>query len=185
MQRITSDVLLALKEGDHEAFREVYIHFKSPIKFFLRMLTRSDFEAEEITQEVFITLWEKHRNIDPGKNIKGYLYTIARNRVLKKLRDAKGMEGYGNLEDFNVADTESPPDDVLISREKEIIIRIAIEHMPAQRKRIMELCRYEGLSNEEIAVRLNISRQNVATHLTYARQDLKKVLTMLTALLMP
>jgi len=172
--KISKEVLYALREGDHSAFDKVYLCFVSPITDFLTVLLRCRETAEEIAQETFVVLWEKRENIDPDKNISGYLFTIAKNFALKRLNKNKmisSSEGFPIQENHSLA---IAPDEIFIGKETEILIEILIRKMPAQRRRIFEFNRKEGLTNDEIARRLNISKNTVENHVTIALKDLRK-----------
>ena len=175
-ENISPMVLHALREGNHLAYEKVYLHHVSSVKKFMTLLTRSEDIAEEITQETFITLWEKRENIDPDKNISGYLYIIAKNFALKHFRKNK------IISDVEIQEDNDPlmnitPDEILIAKEKEILTEIVIKKMPAQRRKIYELSRKEGLTNSEIAERLNISKNTVENHVTSALKDLREVIS--------
>jgi len=62
---VTVELLEALRDGDHEAYKTVYLHYRGPIENFLYKLLRSREEAEEIAQHVFMTLWERRAELDP------------------------------------------------------------------------------------------------------------------------
>lgn len=174
---IPPEVLTALRQGDHGAFREVYLHYATPVRDFLTLLTRSADQAEEITQEIFITLWEKRERIDPDKSIKGYLYTIARNSALKLFEQQKVRSRYA-ASPANRPDDESASDQILIAEETELLIEIAVSRMPDQRRRVFELSRKEGLKSTEIAERLGISRHTVDNHLATAKKELRQLISL-------
>ena len=172
-----SEQLDALRRGDHEVFREVYLHYASPVNDFLLMLTRSEEEARELTQDIFVAVWEKRTLINPEKSFKGYLYTIARNAAFKLFEQKKVHDRYVKTPTY--ADVESYSlDDQLIAEETAILVDIAIQRMPPQRKKIFEMRRGEGLKSTEIAERLNLSRHTVDNHLAAAKKDLKELLTL-------
>ena len=180
---ISFNVLQALREGKHSAYEEVYLHYVSSVKEFLTLLTRSVDTAEEITQEVFVTLWEKRKNIDPDKNISGYLYIIARNFALKHFKRNKVVLG-NELSVMENPLLDISPDDILVAKEKEILTEITIQRMPAQRRKIYELSRKKGLTNSEIAEQLHISKNTVENHITSALKDLRNVITLFLMLIL-
>ena len=182
-QDISPTVLQALRDGNHLAYEKVYLHYVSSVKNFLTMLTRSKQTAEEITQEVFVTIWERRKNIDPQKNISGYLYVIAKNFALKYFRKNQMLLG----SEFQVMKNpllDVAPDEILIAKEKALLTEIAVRKMPAQRRKVYELSRKDGLTNSEIAERLQISKNTVENHITSALKDIREVITLFTFLIM-
>ena len=169
--------------GDDSAFREVYLHYFDAVADFLEVLTKSQADAEEITQDVFVALWEKRDRIDPSKNIRGYIYTYAHNAVLNYFKHKKVEGKYLQFAANDVRRYETS-DDIVIARETELVIRIAVERMPAQRRRIFEMSRFEGVSNDDIALQLGISKNTVENHITTAVKDIRKVLSMLAFFLL-
>ena len=174
---INPELLRALCRGEHGAFREIYLSYVTPVKEFLKLLTRSEEDAEEITQDVFITIWEKHHQINPDKSFKGYLYTIARNAALRLFERKKVHEKYVHSPISRPLDS-SPSDEYLIAEETELLIEIAVSRMPAQRRKIFEMNRNEGLKSNEIAEKLNLSKYTVDNHLYAARKDIRQIIAM-------
>ena len=172
---VSPEILHALRNGDHRAFQEIYLHYATPIKEFLTVLTRSEEDAREITQEIFVAIWEKHDQIDPQKSIKGYLYTIARNSALKLFERQKVRDKYVQA-NADASDDSIASDELMIAEETRLLIEIAISRMPAQRKKIFELNRNEGLKSSEIAEKLNLSRHTVDNHLAAAKKDIKEII---------
>ena len=175
---VSKKTLEAMRSGDHDAYREIYIHYIDSVTDFLKMLTKSPEDAEEIAQDVFVSLWEKRDKIDPSKNIRGYIYTYARNAVLNYFKHKKVEDKYMRFA-ANAVQRYETSDDIVIARETELLIMIAVERMPAQRRRVFQMSRFEGLSNDEIAMRLNISKNTVENHITTAVKDIRRVLATL------
>lgn len=175
------DIINALISGDHTAFEKIYYHFGSSIKYFLKVLTRSDEIAEDITQETFITLWEKRGNIDPSKNLKTFLYTIARNSAITYFNREKLLDKYTVQSGFSEDDQYSS-EELLIAKETDMLIRIAVSRMPKMRRRVFELSKYEGWSHDRIAAELNISKSKVSDHLYQATKDIREIIVLFIAL---
>lgn len=176
-ETVSPDTLAALKSGDHTAFEKIYYHFGNSVMHFLKVLTRSEEVAGDITQETFITLWEKRDRIDPSKNIKTYLYTIARNNAINYFNREKLWDKYATQSDIPEIDTDSS-EELLIAKETEMLVRIAVSRMPKMRRRVFELSRYEGWSHEKIAAELNISKSNVSDHLYQATKDIREIIVL-------
>jgi len=169
---ISAKLLQAFRSGDQSAYKTIYFTYKKSVQNFIKTLIGSEEDAEDLTQEVFVNIWKKKELLDPDKGIKGYLFTIAKNAALKFLNREKLLEDISDDIEYEVT-----PDNLLIAKETKMLMTLAIDQMPKQRRTIFKLSRQEGLSNEEIAERLSIKKENVAAHLSYAIRDLKKILT--------
>jgi len=180
-ETVSPDILMALRAGDHRAFENIYYHFGNSVMHFLKVLTRSDEVAGDITQETFITLWEKRDRIDPSRNIKTYLYTIARNNAINYFNREKLWDKYAVQSDVSEIDADSS-EELLIAKETEMLIRIAVSRMPKMRRRVFELSRYEGWSHDKIAAELNISKSNVSDHIYQATKDIKEIIILFIVL---
>ena len=76
----------ALQKGDHKAFGEVFLAYSDKVKYLLTGLLRSESNAEELAQDIFMRLWMNHTSIDPNKAFSTYLYTTTRNTALNFLK---------------------------------------------------------------------------------------------------
>ena len=173
---ISPDLLRALRAGDHVAFEKIYFHYSDSINRFLQLLTRSEELADDITQETFIAVWERREQIDLRKNIKTYLYTIARNTAITHFNREKLRDKYAWYMSGVPEGDAATSEEVLIGKETEILIRIAVSRMPKLRRRVFELSHYEGWPKEKIADELKINTSNVYDHLYQANKDIKEVL---------
>lgn len=181
---ITPQLLEALRHGDHEAYKKVYIHYYGSICAFLQRLLRSQEEAEEIAQNIFLTVWERRADLDPAKNIGTFLYTIARNAVMNFFKHQKVIHRYHQLQPSGFESTVTA-EDILIAQEKELLVSLAVQRMPTMRRRVFEMSRYEDMDNESIARELNISKENVANHLSQARKEIKQILLLFIIIFFP
>ena len=78
---IAPEDLDALRDGCHKAYRKLYLQFVTPLIRYITMITRSELIAEELTQDILAMVWSNRQKIDPTKNIKGYLFTVARHAI--------------------------------------------------------------------------------------------------------
>jgi RNA polymerase sigma-70 factor (ECF subfamily) len=174
---ITPAILKSLKAGNHDAFKEVYLHYADPVFHFLKLLTRSEEDAKEITQEVFIQLWEKRDRVDPEKSIKGYLYTVARNAALNFFEHKKVYTKYVTFVHCLQEERAASSEEIIMARETATLIDAAVSRMPTQRQKVFLLSREEGLSMDEIARQLHISKNTVESHLSTAKREIREILT--------
>lgn len=173
---IPQEKLSALRNGDHDAFRYIYLHYRKSMTDFLFMLLRNREDAEEITQDIFTMLWENRSSIDGIKSFRSYLYTSARNRAFKLLEHKKVINKYNDFKVNMTIDYGDSPDEIVVSKETAVLISIALEHMPSQQRRVFEMSRFDGKSDDEIAESLSISKRTVQTHLYKARKEIRELL---------
>ena len=150
--------------------------FRSEFKklcFFALRYTKDHDTAREITQEAFISLWEKRESIDLSKPVKTYLSTTVRNKCLNYLRDNKkfnkeilDMEGL-------LSDNTYVQPDRLVEAEIRDKIGKAIDELPEKCRQIFVLNRHENLKYKEIAIRLKISVKTVETQMSKALQHMR------------
>lgn len=175
MKSIEEKTLNDLREGNHKAFEEVFVAYFDRIKQFIFGYIKSDFDAEELTEDIFVKLWINRRTIDPTKAFNSYLHTVARNAALNFLKHKLVKESHTEIHQEQTY--HHNPEDELIAKETQLLIEMAVEKMPQQRRLVYQLSRNEGLKNDEIAVRLHITKNNVESLLSLALKDLRKVIS--------
>src|SRR5215213_1242421 len=82
------DLLLMLRKGNEEAFEKIYQLYSPRLFGRLLKLVKSDAQAQEILQDVFLKLWEYRRSVDPEKSFHSFLFKIAENKVYDFFRKA-------------------------------------------------------------------------------------------------
>ena len=169
-QRIVSRII----DGDQMAFAELYDIYSEKLYYFSLKFLRSKEDAENITQEVFVKVWETRDRLDPDYSISAYLFTIARNTIFnlhrKKVNEKAYLEHLGHHIDF----THSKLEHDIVLKDLQSHVDKIIDDLPAQRKRVFELSRKDGLSHKEISQQLNISEKTIETHIRLALKDIRK-----------
>jgi RNA polymerase sigma-70 factor (ECF subfamily) len=152
------DVLLRrVAKGDEEAFTLLYRRHQAAIHRFSLRMTGSTWAAEEIVQDVFMTLMHDPKKYDSQRGtLGGYLYGIARNRVMKYRErlprevslEQKNEDGSGAgivLQDL------ATPANWAETRERMEQVRAAVLELPAEFREAVVLCELEEMSYEEAA----------------------------------
>lgn len=171
----------ALIQGDEAAFDIVFRMYYPKIKFFAARLCGDKAEAENIAQDIFMQLWIRRNQLIEIQNLENYIYVMTKNASFEIIRRSLQRQRI-------VQETASEePDDNIIDNElhyKELmdIVKEEIERMPAQRRRIFLMSRREGLSNEQIAQELGLSKRTVETHISLALQQLRHLMPLLELL---
>ena len=165
--------VVALKNGDYGAFDVLFRKYTERIYAFTLGITRQRFASEEITQIVFIKVWEKRLHIDEHYSFKSFLFSVAYHEIISWLRKEKSekrkIENFASSFDYLSEGTEVK----IEFRELELLANQMIESFPEKRREIFKLSREQGLTNKEIALRFNISVKTVEGHMTAALKVLR------------
>jgi RNA polymerase sigma-70 factor, ECF subfamily len=168
--------ITALKMGDRAAFEYIYGYCGPNLYAFTRKLVHNKDDTEEVVQEVFLKVWERKHFLDPQQHFDSYLYRIARNLVYNKARHQVYELAYGKYLLGKESATENATEDQLAYQELTLLLEQAYTTMPPTRKQVFMMSRLEGLSNGEIAERLQTSSSNIANHINKALHDIRKKL---------
>ena len=175
-----SELLRRMGAGDQEAFRTIYQRCQGPIYRFALHMTGNTFLAEDVTQEVFMTLIQERARFDPSRGtLSAYLFGMGRNLLLRRLDREQvyvpflehGREnGGGNGERKNGAHAVlvMPPNDILRS---EMIARVrqAVASLPPSYREVVVLCDLQEMSYDEAARVMECAVGTVRSRLHRAR----------------
>lgn len=174
--KITDDEELArlIKSGGKDAYQLLFEKYAPKIYHFSLSYLNNKADAEELVQDVFLKIWEKRETLDSSQNIKAYIFKIAVNNIYDFVR-RKNIENAFNefAKDNYVMQSENTWEAVVFKEMQEVIDKFVIE-MPEQRRKIFQLSKMEGLSNNEIAEKLNLSKRTVENQLYRSVLFLKK-----------
>ena len=167
------DLIVRLKNGDQTAFELLFHYYYPGLVVFSAQYTADQDEAEEIVQDFFVRLWQKHQQLIPGDSLKNYLFSSVRNSSLNFLKHKKIEEKYlKELADLSSHHLAYDPDLYVLSELQEKI-KSSIESLPDQCRKIFVMNRIQGMKNEEIALELNISKRTVETQISKALKALR------------
>ena len=175
-------LICGLKKGSLKAFDAIYDMYAKRLYAYCLQYTKSEEDAEDIAQDIFVKLWEKPDLWLEREKLDSYLYTVVRNHIYNFLKHKAVEYDYLDVaaEKMQMAERGLPtPDDEFCAHELELFVQMALERMPEQRRRIFLMSREEGMTSPEIAAKLNISVRTVEQHIYKALQDLKKIVLFL------
>lgn len=177
MAVIDLDILSRLKQGDEKAFEVIYWKYSSWVFNFIHSLLYDKSLAEDLTQTVFLKIWEKRMTIDPDLGFDSYLFAIARNLVYKETENRLQSEQFNMILKDRSLDTDTLMEENIDAESLREYIDTLVEQLPPSRKDIFYLSRRQHLSNKEIATRLFISEKTVETQLYRALRFIKQKLS--------
>lgn len=163
-----------LRNGSQFAFERLFENYSQKLYRFSLSYLKSETEAEEIVQDVFLKLWENREKLRNETSFQSYLFTIAFNDIHKhfnkKARDERyRTEILDSLSDENPAIETNPDFEALV-----IKLESLIEQMPERRKEIFRKRKKEAKSVKDIAREMSISPKTVENQITEAMNFLKK-----------
>ncbi|MCU0527644.1 MAG: sigma-70 family RNA polymerase sigma factor [Elainella sp. Prado103] len=167
------EILAAMAEGQVNALGILYDRYARLIYSIAYRILENSEEAEDITQDVFLTLWRRNTYDSQRGSLSSFLTTMTRSRSIDKLRSRstrlrviQRLQGIVRTEHI-----PSPLEQAAIS-ERSQLIQVALSQLSENERQVLEIAYYEGLSQSEIAERLNIPLGTVKTR---SRQGLLKL----------
>lgn len=171
---LSTEKIKGFREGNETAFREIYVHFGPKIYGFAFSFLKERPQSEEIVQETFLSLWENRQKFDESRALEPYLFTIAKRLVLDQLRKTVHTKALREKLLAAISEQHNETEEQIIFSDLLVFAERAIDELPLQQQTVFRLSRVEGLSYDEIAERLNLSRNTVKNHLIVAVKKLKK-----------
>lgn len=158
-----------------QAFDIIFSRYYVKVKLFVLGFIKDKAEADDIAQDIFLKLWVQRYKIGVVADWDAYFYKVARNSTLNALKAKHKKQLSTTSPPLQVADYVAL-EDIVCTDELQTIINNVIKQMPPQRSKVFTMSRVEGLTNQEIATALNISKRTVETHITAALNQIKRIL---------
>jgi len=171
-------LLTRAKTGDLDAFEQlVALHERRVFSLALR-LTGSVEDAKDATQEAFLRLHRKIRQIDSGRGVGPWLYSVTVNAChdIGRDRQRSRLVAMENWQSLAPADAVSTPEDLFADRQREERLRAVLHRLPEKERAALVLREMEGLTTEEVAHILGSSGATVRSQISMARLRLRKLL---------
>lgn len=165
--------------GDEQAFRSLFEQYADAIYGVAFCYTKSATAAEELVQDIFVKVWQKREALPALDRFDNYLFIISRNHILNYFRTQKRRRLFHIrvLQHFRETETRNPETDLLF-KESQWLIDRAVRELPVQQQRVYELRRERGMSLDEVARQMGISRNTARNHLNQALKNMRKYLEM-------
>lgn len=171
------ELIKRLTRGDVFAFDEIFMRFNEKIFTFAFKNLRNKQDAQGIVQDVFFALWEEKSRLKDVINLDAWIFGICFNIIRKRFRQLARERT--SLKDFSEG-VDSEDNTTAVDIEYNDLLKRAeniIEQLPPRQKLIFNLSKIDGLSNQEISQKLNISRKTVENLLSKAKAHIRVVLT--------
>lgn len=174
------DDILLLKKGDGNAFERLYRRYWAKVYHYAGLFINSPAEQEDLTQQVFLKIWEIRESLDEKRSLDGLLFIITRNFTFNTYHRSLNLEAVKKAEEISAEYVDlSPVHADVEARNLESYINQLVECLPPRQREAFLLSRSEGLTYNEIAGRMGISVKAVEKHISLALKFIKSNLFLL------
>lgn len=177
-----TEIIARLKQGDKSVYAEVVEQWQHMIYNTALGIVQNEEDAEDITQDVFVTLYERIRDFREESKLSTWLYRIAVTKSLDLEKRKKSQKRGGFLKKiFAVKDSDEPvnfvhPGILLDNKENAAVLFNALKKLPENQRVAFTLHKLEGLGHQEVADILNVSLFSIESLLARAKNNLRKIL---------
>ena len=176
LKELEQVTILALKEGNIDAFNLCYDLYYRPLCSFANFFVKQPAVAEEITQNVFLEVWMNREKVPSHTSVKAYLMTAVKHDCLDYLKHKKIEERYAGQYLQSAHDSYEDIFQELVSRDLQKSLDLAINKLPTHCREIFLMSRYNYIPYKEIAARLNISVKTVENQIGKALKIVRREL---------
>jgi RNA polymerase sigma-70 factor (ECF subfamily) len=183
MQRDEELMMEYQTEGEPEAIKVLYFRYRTRILNFCHRILGNRADAEDVTGEVFLTLFSRKYRYDPQAKFSTWLYTVARNSCITRLRKRNTLvsvwfasRGSTTHEQWDIEDGGDLAEEQLGKREAASRVRRAIRQLPDEQREAILLREYHRLTYDEISRILHCSLEKVKVLIFRGREHLREEL---------
>lgn len=167
-------LLARIATGDQRAFTEIFDFYQRYVFVYGRKMTKSEDQATEIVQDVFLKVWLNREKLNEVKNFGAYLNRVVRNHSLNVIRKLAQDARSATQLKINNPESENATDKILDYNESNRILSQAIENLSPQQRTVYTLCHIEGLKYDEVAKKMNVSSRTVQAHMAQALKHIRE-----------
>lgn len=172
-----NELIEKLRNGDVEAFDQVYQRYAGRLYAFSMKYLKSKEEAEELVQSVFLKLWETQKKLKKETSFKSYLFTIGYNEICNIFRRRKYQLNFLANLSFKSSEASGETEEQIDFVFKKEQVDQIIAQLPEKHRTVFLKSRKEGKSTKEISDELNLSKGTVDNYISeslkFIRTNLK------------
>lgn len=169
-------LLVRLREGNAGAFTQLYHQYSERLYYNILSLVKDEMAAEELLQEIFVTVWKKKETLHIRSSFAGYLFRVSRNKVYDFFKNLnREQELYRHIKAI-ATEHYSHVEESIFRRENACLLEKALEVLPPKRRQVFQLCKIEGRSYKEAGELMGVSVSTVKDHMARAREAVREYL---------
>ncbi len=166
----------AAKEGDKNALSSLYVNYYDVLKHYSIRIVRDEYIAEESIQELFLYIYEARERLGNPKNVKAYLFSALRRRILEKIKLERKIQDVLSEISYRTNIQFSADEIVFLEetqRNKRQALLLSLNHLPWRQREAIYLRYYNGLKTKEIAEIMGVVNQTVLNTLYQALKKMR------------
>lgn len=167
----------ALKRGEPEAYYTLVEDHIDQLLHFLTSVVRDPDDAKDIAQDVFIYIWDNRDNLSEIRQLKNYIFSIAKHQALRKKADNQRHSDFPDDKKNESPHLSDSPEEIFISHQTKRELDQMIGKLPEMRRKIFILRYQEGRSYDEISALLNLKSSTIRTHFQLAVSQMRDLLS--------
>ncbi len=179
-ERVLASLIAQVARGDERALAQLYDVTSRIVYGLCVRIVKDPSAAEDITLETYLQLWRTAESYDPVRGtVTAWLLMVVRSRAIDWLRARRSRraELEQNLDEvFDLQDARPSPERVSIDAGRARVIRAAMEGLPVEQRRAIELTYFAGLSHSEIAIKTGLPIGTVKTRIRLGMMRLRELL---------
>jgi RNA polymerase sigma-70 factor (ECF subfamily) len=168
------EFVTGLRNNDELVFEKVFKDYYEVLCNYANNMICNIDDAEEIVQNMYLTIWEKRENVNIHTSIKSYLYKAVYNSCLNWMKHNRIRQKHGEATRHQTELYIDDSSEHLLGKELEEQIGLAINSIPKKCRTVFKLSRFENLTYSEIADQLNLSVKTVDNHMVKALRILRE-----------
>lgn len=168
-----SCILKQISEGDERAFSEIYFIFKPDLYRLVYKILKSSDLTNDTCQDIFIKIWEDRHKLTEVHSFKNYLLVTGKNHSLNVLKKVLSEEKRLSVFVSNYNEADNGIEENFQSDEYQRFLQSVLSTLTVQSRRVFQLCRQQGMSYEEAAETMGVSRSLIKKHMVKSMKILR------------
>lgn len=175
-EQMAAHVQAIAERRDRNAFRAIFAAYAPKLKAFLARGGLDEAVAEELVQDVMLTVWRRAQTFDPSQGtFAAWLFTIARNRRIDYFRRAPGSLGE-DPDPMLLREPAVSAEGLVEIRQGASFVKEAMEALPPEQIQVLRMAFFEHKSHSEIAEEQGLPLGTVKSRIRLAMRQLKRAL---------
>jgi RNA polymerase sigma-70 factor (family 1) len=166
-------VIRQVAQGNEKAFSEIYDRYKPVLYRFVFNILKSADLTNDSCQDIFIKIWEDRSRLENVESFRYYLLTVGKNHCLNVLKKVLSEEKTLSVFISNYSEVNNELEENFQTWEYQQFICSVLYTLTPQSRRIFQLCRQQGMSYDEAAEEMGISRNMIKKHMVRSMKIFK------------